>query len=124
MEVKEIKIELKSLEETLNEFRDVWTDLEKGKNVKKKEAIYFTDIQALRAILTPKRIELLKTIKKYKPQSIYELAKLVNRNFKNVNEDLKLLNSLGLIKLIKSNKARKNSIPVVDYSSIDFKLAI
>ena len=27
MEVKEIKIELKSLEETLNEFRDVWTDL-------------------------------------------------------------------------------------------------
>ena len=37
----ERKIGIKSLKESLNEFKDYWRKIENGEKVKKKEAVYF-----------------------------------------------------------------------------------
>jgi len=118
MRTRNIKIGIKSVKDSLNEFKNYWEKIEKGENVDKKEALYFEDITALRSVLTTKRIELLKAIVKHKPKSIYELSKIVNRNLKNVDADVKLLSDLGLLELKKSDTDKERLEPVVEHDKI------
>ena len=118
MRVRNIRIGIKSVEESLNEFKDYWKKIENGEKVEKKEALYFESISALRNVLTTKRIELLKAIAKYKPKSIYELSKIVNRDLKNVNEDVKILSELGLLELEKSKTDKERIKPIIEYDRI------
>ena len=124
MKVKNIKVGIKPLEHSLKEFADTWKKLEEGKEVSKHEAVYFESIDALRAVLTDKRLELLKAIKENRPNSIYELAKIVGRDIKNVNEDVRLLADLGFVKLEKRKTDRKRTVPTVDYSSIMLEIRL
>ena len=76
-------------------------------------------------MLTRKRLELLRAIREHRPDSIYELAKILKRDLKNVTEDVKFLSQLGLVKLKKSQvDKKKKSTPVVDYSKISFEISI
>ncbi|MEA5112675.1 MAG: hypothetical protein VB050_01465 [Geobacteraceae bacterium] len=47
----------------------------RSERAKKQEGVYFTDYEAFRKALTPKRLELLRIIKEQKPISIHQLAK-------------------------------------------------
>jgi predicted transcriptional regulator len=58
--------------------------------------------------LTPKRIELLDHLMEGRVNSINELAKNVDRNVKNVYNDLKALESLGMVALLKEGR---NTVP-------------
>lgn len=124
MKIKNIKIGIKSLEDNLNEFAAVWKKFENKEKVDKHEALYFESIDALRSVLTNKRIEILRTIKKQKPGSIYELAKILNRDLKNVSEDVKLLAELGFVTLEKVKTDRKRTVPTVDYGEITMEIGI
>ncbi|MGB9622843.1 MAG: hypothetical protein ACPL07_03255, partial [Candidatus Bathyarchaeia archaeon] len=54
--------------------------------------------------LTMKRIELIDFISKTRINSINSLASKIGRNVKNVYDDLKILESMGLVRLIKHGK--------------------
>ncbi len=60
-------------------------------------------------------MELLSAIKNERPQSIHELSQIVDRDFKNVYNDVKLLVEYGLIEL-KEGGARKSAVPMAKYS--------
>ena len=124
MKVKNIVIEVKSVEDTLKEVKEVMEKIKDGKLVKKKESISFNNIDIMRKVLTNKRLELIKAIKKYKPKSIYELAKIVKRDSKSVNMDLKTLSNLGMVDLKSKERGRENIVPSVDYEEIDVAIAI
>ncbi len=51
----------------------------------------------LNAILTPKRMELLRTIRKFEPKNYSELAKIVNRKIEAIDRDLKILSKYELV---------------------------
>lgn len=51
------------------------------------------------ALLTPKRVELLCQLAALRVESMNDLAQKVKRNVKNVYEDLRVLNTLGFVKL-------------------------
>ncbi|MEK6657192.1 MAG: hypothetical protein AABY58_07090 [Nitrospirota bacterium] len=121
MKIKKVKIEIKGLDEALKEAGDVFERLSKGKHVKKKTAIYFSNLKEMRKVLTEKRLELLKIIKDKKPSSVYELAKMVGRDIKNVLEDLTYLQELGLVEV---TKTKDKKIPYVGYDKIAFEVAI
>ena len=57
----------------------------------------FATAAQLFAELTPKRMELLDTLKKTGPQSVYRLAKRLGRNYSNVHTSVARLIELGLI---------------------------
>ena len=57
--------------------------------------------------LTEKRMELLRTIKKRHPTSISELADFLDRDIKNVFDDLRLLNKLDIIKFVRIGKRKR-----------------
>jgi predicted transcriptional regulator len=124
MKLKKIDIGIKGLKESLNDFSETWKKLEAGKKVKKEEGIYFDSIDTMRAALTNKRLQILKTIRELKPQSVYELARLLGRDIKNVNQDLKLLSEIGLVTLEKTKTDKKRIIPHVDYGKILLEIPV
>jgi|SRR3989338_1024084 len=78
-----------------------------------------SDISNLRQLLSNEKSKLLHVCKTKKPQSIYELAKLLGRDFKAVRHDIKILEKFGFIELISSHKkGRERLRPVVDADKI------
>ena len=57
----------------------------------------FESSRALFAELTPARVELLDTLRRVGPCSVYALAKAAERNYSNVHTDVGRLEELGLI---------------------------
>ncbi len=119
MKVLEIRVE--SLEDSLNRFKEVFNQIVSNKNVKQEEYIAFSSVEEISKVLTPKRLQLLRFIKDNKPYSIREIAKQLNRDYKNVYTDLKLLKELGIIELKEKNGSL---VPVVLYDEIDIKVPI
>ncbi len=74
--------------------------------------------------LTPKRLELLHSIKEKQPQSVYELAGLMNRDLKNVTQDLVFLERLSLVELKKTKDKRSKTTPSVKYDKILLEIVV
>lgn len=85
----------------------------------------FEGLAALRKLLSNERARLLYVLKTEKPGSIYALAKKLGRDFKTVNEDVKLLEKFGFLELKEeSTKKRKRLRPelISDVITVNFKL--
>ena len=124
MRIKKIDIGIKSLNESLKDFSIAWGKLDSGEKIKKEKGLYFDSIDTMRAILTNKRLLILKTVKEQSPSSIYELAKMLGRDLKNVNQDLKLLAEVGLVTLEQKRTDKNRIIPHVDYSKILLEIPV
>ena len=124
MKVKRIDIGIKRLKDSLRDFAETWKSVESGKRVRKEEGIYFESIDDMRSVLTNNRLAILRAIRENKPKSVYELSKILGRNLKNVNEDLKLLAEIGLVTLEATKKDRKRITPHVDYTKITLEIAV
>lgn len=82
-------------------------------------------IHALRQLLSNEKAKILYTIKTKNPSSIYSLAKFLGRDFKSVNEDVKLLEKFGFIDLIAEQtggRERLKPVLVVDSIHINIKI--
>ncbi len=124
MKVKNIKIGIASTRQILDKFKETCEAIERGESPRKSEGIYFENINTLESILTEKRLTLLRTIREKKPKSIYELAKILQRDVKNVNNDVSKLSELGFITLTKSKVGRIRVSPTVDYDKILLEIPI
>ena len=121
MNLKKAKIIIQPIENLKVE----WKRALKGevKSIQKKGVILLPNAQTLGRILSASRLELFMAILRENPKSIYELAKLVQRDFKNVHSDLKLLADVGLIELRRSSGKRDAVKPVAMYCGLDLDLA-
>jgi predicted transcriptional regulator len=124
MKLKKIDIGIKDLRESLKDFAHAWKGLEAGKRVGIEKGLYFDSIDTMRGILTNNRLLILRTIREEKPNSVYELAKILGRDLKNVNQDLKMLSDLGLVTLEKSCEKKRRVIPHVDYRKIILEIPV
>ena len=119
MKVKNITVGIKSFKTVLDEAKNVMKRLDVGEKVaKKKTGIYFENIDTMRKIITEERIRILHVIKTEHPSSIYELAKLLKRDLKNVSDDVHYLAQVGLLELEKTKVGREKTTPKVGYSKI------
>lgn len=114
MKIKKVKIGIRSTDEVLTEAADTMKSVAEGKKVRPKgRRLFFTSPEALRRFLTPKRLELIRLVRKRRPSSINELAVLARRDFKRVYEDIVSLSEAGLVDLAK-DKGRKKAPRVAD----------
>ncbi len=82
-------------------------------------------IMLMRQLLNPEKIKMLYVIKHEKPKSIYDLAKTLNRDFKTVRQDLKVLEQTGFIRISKEKvKNRLCSRPILVFDRINFSIEI
>src|SRR3989338_7683951 len=97
MKIKKVIVEIRPLKESLKEFAEVFGKLRDREKVISKNGVGFSDVNSFRRFFSEKRMELLSIIKHKKPKSIYALAKIAKREYKNVHNDVKLFEELGLI---------------------------
>lgn len=93
-----------------------------GSSVKEYD---FRDLASLRQLLSNEKARVLNTIKSENPSSIYELAKKLGRNFKSVDDDIKILKKFGFITLKEEQtKKRKRYKPIIVVDRIDIRLKL
>jgi predicted transcriptional regulator len=119
-----VRIEIESLEEGLKDFRATWKAAAAGKSATPRQGTFFTSLEAARKVLTPKRLELLRAIRKSRPASVSQLAQLVGRDFKNVHSDVQALARYGLVSLTAARTGRRTSVPRVPFSVLEFRIAL
>jgi predicted transcriptional regulator len=89
------------------------------------DEVGFTSIEAARKFLTRERLALMRTIRTRHPSSLYDLAKMVKRDFKNVQEDIGILERHGLVRISKEPRGnRKVKVPRVLFGEIALRIAI
>lgn len=121
MKVKKIFVGVKPLDDILKEAGETFEHLAKGKAVKHKRAIYFAGLKEMRRVLTERRLEILKTIRDRKPSSVYELARMVDRDLKSVLQDLSYLEELDIVAISRTGVKK---IPHFDYDRISIEVAV
>jgi predicted transcriptional regulator len=121
MKTKKIHIEIRTLDGAFREAAESYEKISQGRRLRRKTALYFSNIKDLRKALTEKRLELLKTVKDRKPSSVYELAKMVDRDLKNVLQDVRYLQNIGMIDVTETEDKK---IPTVDYDVLSLEVAI
>ncbi len=124
MRVKNIKLGVRSLDTAFADWAKTFDKVQQGKKVEKSQGIYFTSLEAMRKVLTEKRLELLHVIKDQQPDSVYELSKIVKRDLKNINDDLELLKNIGLVSMSKTRKGRRRITPRVNYDKIQLEIGV
>lgn len=107
--MKTLEIKIRTREQADAAFLDVVKRMQAGERLPtvREPDVAFTSLEAVRALLTDKRMELLHLIRKHSPRSINQLATLAGRDFKNVHTDIMLLKDYGIVKLSRRARAAK-----------------
>jgi predicted transcriptional regulator len=103
---KTLYVRVSTQADALDRFEAAW-HLASGRRPPAPLAVLsFADLPLLMKNITPARWELLQRLKKAEPLTVYALAKLLERDYKNVHTDVSQLTSLGLIRKTKENLVR------------------
>ena len=90
--------------DALDRFEAAWNRRLEGRKVDTLHVLSMADLPLLLRTLTPARWALLERLREAGPLSIYELAKRLDRDYKNVHTDVTALVKIGLIE--RSDDAR------------------
>lgn len=118
MKNRTLEIKFESFAEFADQVRSALS--KKKKLIQKENQIFFDSIESYRKFMTIQKIEILSVIAQQKPNSIYELAKLVDRNFAAVFRDCTSLESVGFINLNDNDDNKNSKTPALafDYGQI------
>lgn len=97
-------------------FVNAWHRAERGKRFHERHLV-FESWDALARVLTGKRMELLRYVRRHKVTSVRSLARVLRRDYSNVHADVQALTAAGLL------DATDGGIRA-DYDAIETKIAI
>lgn len=121
MRIKRVRIGIKDMTRAMDDFVRTAHAVEHGEKIKKTAGVYFTSLEAFRKVLTVRRMNLLHLIREAKPASLHELARLAQRNIKNVSDDVKYLAQVGLVEV---KDSEKKILALVNYDKILLEIAV
>jgi predicted transcriptional regulator len=81
----------------------------------------FGSYAELSRLLSPKNLELLKTISEHEPESIREASELVDRDYKQVHRNLSELDDIGVIEF-KSSGSGQAKKPTLAYDGLEIDI--
>ncbi len=117
---KKVKIFEIDIEEKISKFTPFFR-----KSSMKKNDYDFSGLEKARNMLSNEKIRILHAIKYQKPKSIYQLAKILERDFKAVITDVKTLENFELLDLISEKKGKRDSIkPILNVDKLNISLKI
>jgi predicted transcriptional regulator len=94
----------------------------KGKKlIQPKNIIIVSDLGIVDKLITKSRLELLACLQEKKPNTVQELANLLNHNYENIQKDIQILSGLDIVKLKKTGSSVR---PVALYNRIIFDLSV
>ena len=102
--------------DTTRRFVDAWHRAERGESFHERH-LTFESWDALARLLTSKRMELLRYVRRHKVTSVRALAKALGRDYSNVHEDVQALAAAGLLETTQGGVR-------ADYDAIETRIAI
>jgi predicted transcriptional regulator len=96
-------------------FVDAWHRAERGEAVDERH-LAFESWEALSRVLTARRLELLRYLRRHDVASVRALARALGRDYSNVHADVQALRDAGLLDSEGALRA--------DYDAIDTRIAI
>ena len=112
-------VTVKSSSEYHDDVTDRINTLERGDAVDSTPTLSFTNYDDLMETLTPRVLDLIEAIRRKKPASINETARVVDRDVKNVHEELSRLAQLGIIFFEEDGQSKR---PVVWFDELVINL--
>jgi predicted transcriptional regulator len=100
------RVHVDSLHAMGKRFVDAWHRAERGEAVQETH-ITFLDLEAMLSALSTRRLELLRHVRRHGAANVRELAATLGRDYKNVHQDVAVLESIGLL----VREGRKLSAP-------------
>lgn len=97
MKQRHIQVGVEDAARGFERFVDAWKRAESGELRDTEVHLNFEDYAQLSAILTPKRVELLQSLRQGDPVSVRALATRLGRDYKNVHVDVAALEDAGLL---------------------------
>jgi predicted transcriptional regulator len=91
-----LEIRIGAAGDALDRFEAAWNRVQEGRAMRPLQVLSFANLPLVLRTLSPARWALLQDLKA-KPSSIYELAKRLKRDYKNVHTDVTQLAAIGLI---------------------------
>ena len=104
MSKKVLEIRVGPAADALDRFEAAWNRRVEGQPVRTLQVLTVPDLPMLLKTLSPARWTLLEALRGAGPVSIYELARRLGRNYKNVHTDVTQLAALGLIERSSDNR--------------------
>ncbi|GAA0464766.1 hypothetical protein MUK72_19210 (plasmid) [Halococcus dombrowskii] len=102
-------------ESLYEEGRDAIEALNRGETVEQPDSVTFPNETMLAQTFTERTLGLLRVITDAEPESIRETARLVERDVKNVHEELARLETMGVIHFAEEGRAKR---PVFPYDEL------
>ena len=94
---RRLEIRIGPAGDALDRFEAAWNRVQEGRAMRPLEVLSFDNLPLALRTLSPARWVLLQDLKKNGSCSIYQLAKRLERDYKNVHTDVTQLAALGLI---------------------------
>ncbi|TVQ78235.1 MAG: hypothetical protein EA369_07140 [Bradymonadales bacterium] len=119
--MKKLIVSLKSSTEVLQDFESA---LKAGKSRKRKTPHYEVSFDNKKDFdRFARNIFILSSIAHFKPNSIYELGKLIEMDVSNLNKIILFFEEIGVLHIQRKKlKGREIKKPIVDYDQIEFDL--
>lgn len=95
--------------------------LEADEELDDEYVLSLPDEEALERVLSAKNLELVRTVATQEPESVRELARLVDRDIKNVSTALNHLAELGLVEFEDAGRAKR---PTVWYDNVEIDIQV
>ena len=92
-----LEIRVSTPGDALDRFEAAWNRAAEGRAFRPFRILSFGDLPLLLKTLTPARWALLERLSADGPTSVYQLARRLGRDYKNVHTDVAQLASLGLV---------------------------
>jgi predicted transcriptional regulator len=112
-------VTVSSSDEFHDDISDALAALERGDAVDSTPTLSFTSYDDLMQTLTPRVLDLIEAIRREEPASINETARVVDRDVKNVHEELTRLAQLSIIFFEEDGQSKR---PVVWFDELVINL--
>ncbi|MCM2323780.1 MAG: MarR family transcriptional regulator [Oligoflexia bacterium] len=116
MKPKFLEVRFQSFDEFKKEVKSALA--KRTPSTQPSNTIMFDSVASFRHFMTIQKIELLTAISTRRPMSIYELAKMVDRDFAAVLRDCTGLEQTGFITLKESKDRKKTKIPLLRFDYV------
>lgn len=122
IKIKRINVVIEGLDRFFEKSKEEFKKLAEGKLKKSIEALSLSEDE-YRNLFSKKRLDIIKALRHKKFISIYELAKELDRSYKNVYDDVNLLLGLGIIEKAEDKKTHKDNY-YVDFDKITVEIPV
>ena len=122
IKIKKINVVIEDLDKFFDKSKKEFKKLEEGKLKKSIDVLSLSEDE-YRNLFSKKRLDIIKALRHKKFISIYELAKELDRSYKNVYDDINLLLELDVIERTEDKKTHKDNYHV-DFDKINVEIPV